>query len=227
MKCTRGSFEIDNRIFVENPEIYKYNPTNKTYLSVMPKLLIEKDDWFALTPLTTIQHALKTIKRAAISTLSPNRNVFCAFSGVGGDSLVLMKEGYRVTCNDISYQKIKFLKANKRIMEEEYKIKTESKFILKDFFEVDKSEVEKPLFAFVTPPWGGISYKDNKNISEFLEIDKIKQKIDSLSDNAVYFLPLNLSDNEIEEVFGNCKIQRCSQPRKLDGVLVYTGNLFF
>lgn len=219
------NFQITDKIFLVNSDLRKYHPKLKSTNKNIKKMLLNKVDWFSITPEKIVEKIIKRVKIGMNNTLSTNNSIICCFSGVGGDAIPFLESGFDVICNEIDYQKVKFLKSNIK----ECVGKKNVKIIKKSFFEIEKEDLigKEILMAMVTPPWGGIDYTKNEFFDlKSMKFDEIHEKITSLVENVVYFLPKNCKKKEIEEIVGRCEISMGINCGKSAGLLVYCGVLF-
>lgn len=223
---TQGPWTIIDKSIVANPFIQKYHPSHRSLSSLICKgLMLDIESWYSVTPEEVTNLAIKHIEHARISSLTTSRTIFCAYSGVGGDALVFLKNGYDVICTDIMYRKIKYLKHNYQVVRSESENVGKLFCMVKDIFEMERHDfVKKPFLAFLSPPWGGVNYKNEAVYNvEKMGLNTIHRKISSLVDNAVYFLPRNCHHSDVRKAVGRCKIQMARIEGRNIGLLVYCG----
>lgn len=226
---TQGPWTIIDRSIAANPFIRKYHPSHRPLSSLICRgLMLDIESWYSITPEDVTNLAIKHIEHARVTSITTSRTIFCAYSGVGGDALVFLKNGYDVICTDIVYRKIKYLKHNYQVVRSETENVGQLFCMAKDIFEMDRRDfARKPFLAFLSPPWGGVNYKNEAvyNI-EKMGLEAISRKISSLVDNAIYFLPRNCSHSDVREAVGRCRIQMARVGDRNIGLLVYCGPIF-
>lgn len=225
-KC--GPWSIIDRSIALNPFIRKYHPSLKPLSSLITKgLMLDLESWYSVTPEQTTELVIKRIERAKMESLTTSKTVFCAYCGVGGDALIFLKSGYDVICSDVVYKKIKFLKHNYQVLRSEFKGTGNMMCMTKGFFETQKSDfVRQPFIAFVSPPWGGVDYKNGEYNLDQIGLEGIHKKMVTLVDNVIYFLPRNCNPESIKAVVGPCKIHKARLCNRDFALLVYSGPLF-
>ena len=134
------------------------------------------------------------------SKLIKNNSVIDGFCGSGGNVIQFSKYCSKVYAIDIDDKKLNICKNNCKV----YKCKNNISFIHSDFLQIDKYDKEKIFadFIFLSPPWGGIQYKNSDvySIKESMnpniyDIIKISLKV---SKHIMFYLPRTLF---LEELF--------------------------
>ena len=134
------------------------------------------------------------------SKLIKNNSVIDGFCGSGGNVIQFSKYCSKVYAIDIDDKKLNICKNNCKV----YKCKNNISFIHCDFLQIDKYDKEKIFadFIFLSPPWGGIQYKNSDvySIKESMnpniyDIIKISLKV---SKHIMFYLPRTLF---LEELF--------------------------
>ncbi|KCZ76886.1 hypothetical protein H311_02109 [Anncaliia algerae PRA109] len=225
IKKKKNNWEIHSYTLVYSPDLAKYHPKTRILTSLLEEgFMLDEVDWYSLSPESILNICIKQINRAKIRTLSFNNNILCAFSGVGGDVIPFLRNGFNVTAVDIDYKKIKYLKENCSIIQKEDGI-GEVTPIVSDFLKFKTDQ--RFLLAFVTPPWGGLSYKENNSITESIGIKAIHKQVMKFTDSSIYFLPKNSNYSSLKDILGKCKIMEAKDHRGiLVGILTFQGPLF-
>ncbi|XP_010935601.1 uncharacterized protein [Elaeis guineensis] len=153
---------------------------------------MDEEGWFSATP---EEIAATHAARASSGTI-----VIDCFSGVGGNAIqfALRIRGCHVVAIDIDPQKIGYAINNAKI----YGVEDNIDFIVGDFFQL--APFLKADVVFLSPPWGGPSYKKIQNFTLDLfkprdgySIFQVAQKI---TPNIIMFLPRNVDINQVEEL---------------------------
>ncbi|KAG1361237.1 trimethylguanosine synthase [Cocos nucifera] len=151
---------------------------------------MDEEGWFSATP---EEIAATHAARASSGTI-----VIDCFSGVGGNAIQFALRGCHVVAIDIDPQKIGYSINNAKI----YGVEDNIDFIVGDFFQL--APFLKADVVFLSPPWGGPSYKKIQNFTLDLlkprdgySIFQVAQKI---TPNIIMFLPRNVDINQVEEL---------------------------
>ncbi|RVD91298.1 trimethylguanosine synthase-like isoform X4 [Tubulinosema ratisbonensis] len=221
----KNGWLIQSRTLIYNPKLVKFHPNTRKLTSLLKHgFMLDEEDWYSITPECIVNNIIKNVERNKIDKLCTEKEVLCAFSGVGGDVIPFLKRGYNITAVDFSY-KIKYLKENVAVLKSITKITGNLTPITCDFFEFIPNKTF--FLSIISPPWGGLSYKNNKEILKDMRIEEIHNKIIQFSKNIIYFLPKNIKENEIKEIFSDFLIKPAKDDRgKIIGILVYYGDLF-
>lgn len=123
------------------------------------------------------------------------------FCGAGGNTIQFAKRGCKVYANDIDKIKIEYAKHNSEIYECE---PGTILFLNNDFLQLEGFENKENAVVFLSPPWGGINYKEDSEYSMISSITPniidIMKKARSLGSTLICFLPRNISLAELHEV---------------------------
>lgn len=120
------------------------------------------------------------------------------FAGSGGNVIQFSKNCKKIYANDIDPKKIEICQNNCKVYECDNNI---------EFFESDflKFDVDiKVDYVFLSPPWGGIDYKNNRNYSlkkmVTPDITEIVKKSLQIGKNIMFYLPRNIDIMELGEI---------------------------
>ncbi|KAI4355866.1 hypothetical protein L6164_004597 [Bauhinia variegata] len=150
---------------------------------------LDEEGWFSVTPEEiAIRHAEKCANGVVID----------CFSGAGGNSIQFAKKCRRVVAIDINPEKVVLAMNNAKV----YGVEEYIDFIVGDFFQLAPSL--KGDVVFLSPPWGGPSYKDIQSFT----LDLLKpidgysmfQVAQVIAPNIIMFLPRNIDLNQVEEL---------------------------
>ncbi|GMI77420.1 hypothetical protein like AT1G30545 [Hibiscus trionum] len=118
--------------------------------------------------------------------------------GVGGNAIQFAELCPFVVAIDIDPQKVNMARNNAKV----YGVEDSIDFIVGDFFQLAPSL--KGDVVFLSPPWGGPSYKRIGNFTMDLLKPKdgysIFQAAQRITPKIVMFLPRNMNLNEVEEL---------------------------
>ncbi|XP_031377357.1 trimethylguanosine synthase-like [Punica granatum] len=150
---------------------------------------MDEEGWYSVTPEEiAIRHAEKCRGRTVID----------CFAGVGGNAIQFARMCYYVVAIDIDPQKVALALHNAKI----YGVEDCIDFISGDFFQLAPSL--KADIVYISPPWGGPSYKNIQNFT--LDLLKPKdgyslfQVAQVITPNIIMFLPRNIDLNQVEEL---------------------------
>ncbi|KAK9281930.1 hypothetical protein L1049_004838 [Liquidambar formosana] len=183
---------------------------------------MDEEGWFSVTPEEiAIRHAER----------SGGGSVIDCFTGVGGNAIQFARRCYSVVAIDIDPQKVELASNNAKI----YGVESYIDFIIGDFFELAPSL--KGDVVFISPPWGGPSYKAVDNFT--LDLLKPKdgysvfQAAQRITPNVIMFLPRNVDLHQVEELSWlsspplNIEIEENYVQSKLKGLTIYFGGTAF
>ncbi|GLU21927.1 hypothetical protein SLE2022_380370 [Rubroshorea leprosula] len=124
--------------------------------------------------------------------------VIDCFSGVGGNAIQFARLCQFVVAIDIDPRKVVMAFNNASI----YGVEDYIDFIIGDFFQL--APYLKGDVVFVSPPWGGPSYKTIQSFAMDLLKPKdgysIFQAAQRITPNVIMFLPRNVNLNQVEEL---------------------------
>jgi 16S rRNA G966 N2-methylase RsmD len=156
-------------------------------------ILMDHESWWSVTPEIIAEYTAK---------LAKNCSVIDGFCGSGGNVIQFSKYCSEVFAIDIDPKKLEICKNNCRI----YNCKNNIHFIEYDFLKIqnyDKIKV-KADYIFLSPPWGGISYKNSDIYSikesmtpDISEIIKVSLKIVKY---IMFYVPRTLMLNELFQI---------------------------
>ena len=156
-------------------------------------ILLDEESWWSVTPEIIAEYTAK---------LARNCSVIDGFCGSGGNVIQFSKYCSEVFAIDIDPKKLEICKNNCRI----YNCKNNIHFIESDFLKIQSYEKIKVKadYIFLSPPWGGIQYKntDVYSIKESMtpdisEIIKVSLKI---VDYIMFYVPRTLMLKELFEI---------------------------
>lgn len=160
-------------------------------------ILLDNESWFSVTPEKVALHIAEKCFKDLGS--NPNLTVLDAFCGSGGNTIAFAHYFNNVISCDIDFNKIQCAQHNATQV---YKCGHKINFLIQDFFSLDKILNCKIDLIFLSPPWGGVSYLEMKqvDISEF-PLDGFQIYLYCLNklncENIVYFLPRNSNLEQI------------------------------
>ncbi|XP_054783317.1 uncharacterized protein LOC129290549 [Prosopis cineraria] len=151
---------------------------------------MDEEGWFSVTP---EEIAIKHAQRCSDHDL-----VIDSFSGVGGNAIQFAAKACHVIAIDIDPVKVELAMNNAKV----YGVEEYIDFIVGDFFALAPSL--KGDIVFLSPPWGGPSYKDIQTFT--LELLKpidgytLFQVAQAITPNIVMFLPRNINLKQVPEL---------------------------
>ncbi|GKA70205.1 trimethylguanosine synthase-like protein isoform X1 [Tanacetum coccineum] len=190
---------------------------------------MDEEGWFSVTPEDiAVRHAQRTVSGGVV--------VDC-FAGVGGNSIQFASLGYHVIAIEIDPRKVKMAKNNAKI----YGVENHIDFIVGDFLQLapylkftTPVSFELGNVAFLSPPWGGPSYKktDNFTLDLLKPVDgyTLFQVAQTITPNIIMFLPRNVDVFQVEELSWlsspplNVEIEENYVRGFLKGITAYFGN---
>ncbi|XP_030470877.1 uncharacterized protein LOC115689049 isoform X1 [Syzygium oleosum] len=150
---------------------------------------LDEEGWYSVTPEEiAVRHAERCRGRTVID----------CFAGVGGNAIQFAILCHHVVAIDIDPQKIELAFHNAKI----YGVEDRIDFVVGDFFQLAPSL--KGDIVYLSPPWGGPSYKMIRQFN--LDLLKPKdgysvfQAAQRITPNIIMFLPRNMDLNQVEEL---------------------------
>ncbi|KAK3010748.1 hypothetical protein RJ639_011301 [Escallonia herrerae] len=183
---------------------------------------LDEEGWFSVTPEEiAVRHAER----------SGGGVVIDCFAGVGGNAIQFAAMCNHVVAIDIDPQKVALAFHNAKI----YGVENCIDFIVGDFFQLAPSL--KGDVAFLSPPWGGPSYKMIQNFTLDLLKPKdgylIFQVAQTITPNIIMFLPRNVDVHQVEELSWlsspplDVEVEENYVQSNLKGITVYFGDAAF
>ena len=194
--------------------LYKMSEKLKYYLSGYPDELINKwkidtEGLYSITPRKDNEYYLKEIKKLI---KVKNTNVLDICASVGGDSLALLIEFKNVDSNEFDKTRYKYLKSNLKNASKFYEFnsrtfnKDANKFFDKTSNTLSKLPRDHYTLIYMDPPWGGVDYKNQKDLQMFFgETNVIDYINNTLIDKADYIAikaPSNWLESNIKKLHG-------------------------
>ncbi|KAL3538619.1 hypothetical protein ACH5RR_001985 [Cinchona calisaya] len=184
---------------------------------------LDEEGWFSVTPEEiAVRHALRCAGSGAGVVID-------CFAGVGGNAIQFARVCNHVIAIDIDPKKIVLAMNNAKI----YGVQDRIDFIVGDFFQLAPSL--KGDVVFLSPPWGGPSYKTIKKFS--LDLLKPKdghslfQVAQAITPNIIMFLPRNVDLLEVDQLSWlsspplDIEIEGNVVRGNLKGITVYFGDI--
>ncbi|KAL3638105.1 hypothetical protein CASFOL_017975 [Castilleja foliolosa] len=151
---------------------------------------LDEEGWFSVTPEKIAASQAQRCAGAGV--------VIDAFAGVGGNSIQFAKVCRRVVAVDIDPNKIALAAHNAKI----YGVQDHIDFIVGDFFQL--APFLKGDIIFLSPPWGGPSYKTKEKFT--LDLLKPKdghslfQVAQTITPNIIMYLPRTIDVLQASEL---------------------------
>ncbi|RHZ86563.1 hypothetical protein Glove_49g21 [Diversispora epigaea] len=180
-------------------------------------ILMDEEGWYSVTP-------------EAIATQIAERCrcdvIIDAFCGVGGNAIQFAKTCQKVIAIDIDETKIICAKNNAQI----YGVEDRIEFILGDYFKlIPKLKAD---VVFLSPPWGGPSYRKQKvfNLKTMMSIngEKLYHETTKITNNISYYVPRNTNPQQLANFIGNgktCEVQQIYVDGIFKAQVAYYGDL--
>lgn len=176
---------------------------------------LDEEAWYSVTPEKIAAHIANRFAHLKV--------IVDLYSCVGGNSIQFAKAGMRVIAVEIDQHKINMAKNNAAI----YDVEDRIEFRKGDVFDTLSSlrdQFDENWGIFLSPPWGGPSYLNQKvfDVSVFKDaIDKAMR----VSSNVAILVPKNTSIQNIEEHFDHCEVEENYLGGKLKTKTLYFGAL--
>ena len=168
------------------PEISFFYKRYYYYSKYDKGIKMDYESWYSVTPESIAKY---------IALLTRGKTIIDGFCGSGGNVIQFSKFGKKVYAIDIDKNKIDICKNNCNVYECENNIE----FILDDYLNM-KGKI-KADFVFLSPPWGGLKYKNSNvySIKKFMQpniIDIIRVSL-NVAKFILFYVPRNLDLNEL------------------------------
>ncbi|WOK92126.1 trimethylguanosine synthase isoform X2 [Canna indica] len=174
-----------------SPLIVKYWRQRHSLFSRFDEgILMDEEGWYSVTP--------EAIAAAHAERAADHAIVLDGFAGVGGNAIQFALRGCHVIAVEVDPRRLELAVNNAKI----YGVEDKIDFIVGDFFRL--APFLKGDIVFLSPPWGGPTYRDfNKYTLDLLKpIDgySIFQHAQQITPNIMMFLPRNVDVNQVEEL---------------------------
>lgn len=216
-----GPWEVVDRTFLENKKFRKYWWRRDLLLPKSPSgnLLLDIESWYSITPRDLADRISAGITRG----FGRHVSALDLFSGVGGNTISLLKHFHAVTSVEIDYSKIRYLRHN---VSECLSTHIDHTIIHSDVFAEDlKEKLEKASTYDVlvaSPPWGGVDYtsKGPLDLLEECRVTDLEIMYGSVVPTRIYILPKNISRILLTSVYGCAVYSGDSDGKKVATIAV-------
>ena len=178
---------------------------------------LDEESWFSVTPEKIAEHIAERCRCDV---------VIDAFCGAGGNTIQLAFTCERVIAIDIDASKIEMARHNAGV----YGVVDRIEFIVGDYLQL--APFLKADVVFLSPPWGGPSYKSAKVFDIKTMIvpngEEIFHATKAITDNIAYFLPRNVDVDQISRLAGSdgkVEVEQNILNSKVKTVTAYFGDL--
>ncbi|KAK9098170.1 hypothetical protein Syun_025215 [Stephania yunnanensis] len=210
----------NHKLSVINPVVEKYWLQRYSLFSLYDEgIQMDEEGWYSVTP---EEIAIQQAQRCA------GRVVIDGFTGVGGNAIQFARMHCKVVAIDIDPRKIELALNNAKI----YGVEGQIDFVVGDFLQ--RASSLKADVVFLSPPWGGPSYKNVKKFTLDLLKPKdgysIFQIARKITPNIIMFLPRNVDLRQVKELawLSNptlpLEIEGNYVENNLKGITAYFGN---
>ena len=196
-KYKKVIFETDKKLFIkgnknipdEEQQNIHYNMRFYFFSLFDNGIKMDEESWYSVTPEEISIYISNLIKD------SKNFIITDAFCGCGGNTIFFSKKFKKVYANDLYEEKIKLTINNLKV----YNCEDNVEFSCQDFLTFNK----KSDYIFLSPPWGGVDYKNDNNflLKNWInpDIEEIIKHSLELSKNLIFYLPRCTKINELIE----------------------------
>ncbi|KAL8061022.1 hypothetical protein ABFX02_02G062000 [Erythranthe guttata] len=184
---------------------------------------LDEEGWFSVTP--------EVIAACQAGRCAGAGVVIDAFAGVGGNAIQFAKVCHRVIAVEIDPKKVALAIHNAKI----YGVEDCIDFIVGDFFQL--APFLKGDVVFLSPPWGGPSYKTRQDFT--LDLLKPKdghslfQAAQAITPNVIMYLPRNVDVLQVSELSWlsspplDIEVEENYVRGRAKGITVYFGDIAF
>lgn len=188
---------------------------------------LDDEAWWSVTPENIARHISERVHH---SIGDGHTMIVDGFCGVGGNLIqfALYSPHVRVIGCDINLDRLAMAKHNAKI----YGVHHQCEFILGDFMDVMKALQHRRIDAvFLSPPWGGIGYKDMKKYSlSFMSpngYDIVHACRKHITDNIAFLMPRNIDIEEVRDNLLDQEHQEFEREENMVGKKIKTITLYF
>lgn len=188
---------------------------------------LDDESWYSVTPEGIAKHIAERCHRTSPCI------IIDAFCGAGGNTIQFaLNYNVFVIAIDIDPNKIELCKNNAKV----YGVADRIEFIVGDYMKLAESNSLKGDVVFLSPPWGGPKYKNerqykldmmNPNGKDIFEITESK-----ITSNIAFLLPRNFDRNELSQLTHRVEVEKnicihknSSSRKKVKTVTAYFGDL--
>lgn len=190
---------------------------------------IQLDDeaWYSVTPENIARHIAERFHR---SLGDGHMIIVDGFCGVGGNLIqfALYSPFVRVIGCDISLERLEMARHNAKI----YGVGHQCEFILGDFMTLMRAlEYRKVDAVFLSPPWGGIDYKEMEKYSlnqmkpNGFEVVQLCRKY--ITNNIAFLMPRNIDIEEVNQKLLNKDYPELECEQNMVGKKIKTITMYF
>ncbi|KAG2217783.1 hypothetical protein INT45_001108 [Circinella minor] len=196
----------------------KYYIQRYSYFSKYDQgILMDQEGWFSVTPEKIARHIAKKCQ---------SKVIIDAFAGCGGNTIQFAFTCHRVIAIDIDPVKLHCARHNAKI----YGVEDRIEFIEGNFFKL--ASKLKGDVIFLSPPWGGPSYKKSRVFDIETMIPGNGAMIYSLASKitpqVAFYVPRNTNEKQLKELAGPnglCEIEPNFLNGRVKALTVYYGDL--
>jgi len=213
---------VYDRIIVENPQLEKYWTRAHVLFPEVDNnnLLVDIESWYSITPKDLADSISKEIAKKYGSAKALD-----LFSGVGGNTISLLKYGHSVVSAELDYKKVKYLRYN---VKQCIKTKPEHTILHKDVYspQMLRCLEGRDFDALIaSPPWGGVGYStltelELLNQCRILELENMYEE---KAKTRIYIIPRTISKRLIHKVL-ECKTYKGVSNQRVVAHIVITGD---
>lgn len=211
-----------------NSELYKYWQQRYNLFSRFNDgILMDDESWWSVTPENIAKHIAERVHKSIGDGYTTVIDGFC---GVGGNLIQFACQSpyMRVIGCDINLERLEMAKNNAKI----YGVSHQCEFILGDFLNIMPSlKCDRIDAVFLSPPWGGIEYKDHKKYSlnsmtpNGYDVVEMCRKY--ITDNIAFLMPRNVDLQEVKRKLLNKKHPLFEYEQNMVGSKIKTITAYF
>lgn len=177
----------------QNKQKKKRNKNKELFRRYFNGIKLDEESKILVTPEKVAEHIARrcTFHSDTAFLLDP-------FCGVGGNVIqfALARPDLFILAIDISAERIEMCRNNAKVYGVDHRIE----FVQGDYMQLGTRCNFKPDVVFLSPPWGGKSYKDSTCFQlNQMPIDgtKIFENTKKLTNNICYYLPRNVDEEQL------------------------------
>lgn len=207
-----------------------YNQRFRLFSRYNDGIRMDEEAWFSVTP----ENIAKHIADRVIKSIGSGHSIIVdGFCGVGGNLIQFanISPFVRVIGCDNNEERLAMAKHNAKI----YNVDDRCEFILGDFLDIMKSLGDRKIDAvFLSPPWGGLEYKniDSYSLGDMQPngFNLVHSCRKYLTNNIAFLMPRNVNQNELKRNLlsrehQDFELEENKVGAKIKTITVYFGDL--
>ncbi|OAG31417.1 trimethylguanosine synthase [Nematocida displodere] len=215
-----GRWSVCDYTIANNPSLRKYWAKERGLFPLVKdnNLMVDIESWYSITP----RKLADQMSEALVSTLGPSLKVLDLFSGIGGNTISLLKHGHRVDSVELDYRKVKYLRYNITQCAGPGAL---SRIVHGSVYDpAVQSKLTEYDALIASPPWGGVDYQECTELDLLLHcgVMRLEEEYEKRATIRMYMVPRTISEALLTSVL-NCKVLKGKIGNKVVAHIVVMG----